>query len=92
MRLMDQVERFDATERRWAVGTSPASVVHRMIGRFPGNNAVLTACGNHICLHGEDPNVAEFWTRPGRSFGSLDEVPARYQVCLKCVAKDETVE
>jgi hypothetical protein len=77
--------------RCWAVGTGPpAKLAHRIVGTWPGNDAVQTACGSTICLHGdaEHPGFRD----GGRSFPSLGVVPPRYRVCLKCVAEDETVE
>ena len=93
MAFTDHIEWVSPMERRWVVGCSPARLVHRMVGRWPGNNAVETACRNSVCLHGEDPIVSESWgPAGGRSFDTIEDVPEKYIVCLKCVAADETVE
>lgn len=79
-------------ERCWVVGSTPARLIHRMIGRWPGNDGVQTACGNSVCLHREGC-VADYWgEHGGRSYPSLEDVPGRFRVCLKCIALDETVE
>jgi hypothetical protein len=73
------------------VGSNPARLIHRTVGRWPGNNCHQTACGGSICLHGEGPLAEDWGEYGGRSFDSIEDVPDRYRVCWKCVAADETV-
>jgi len=82
---------YPPAERYWAVGSQPATKAHRIIGEQPGNDAVRTACGTSICLHAEMDE--ERWPFPagGMSFEAIEEIPATYTLCLKCLLADETV-
>lgn len=62
------------------------------MGQWPGNDAFKAVCGSNICLH------AEFWSEAwpfpsgGISFQEVEEIPLKYDLCLKCVEKDDTIE
>jgi hypothetical protein len=77
-------------DRCWAVGSNPARLAHRVVGEWPGNDAVQTACGASICLHADGYPTAWPFPLGGLSL-DFDDIPPRYRICLKCVAADETL-
>jgi len=79
------------SERFWAVGCAPARLAHRIVGEWPGNHAMQSACGSSICLHAEFNSGGWPFPSGGLSFNCIEEIPEQYKLCLKCVEKDDTV-
>jgi hypothetical protein len=86
---LQEVKITPDAERFWAVGIGSGAreapegrLVHRVVGAWRCDvlgNRHETACGRELSWNLE-------------RFESMEEIPAIYKLCLRCIAKDEQVE
>lgn len=87
--LRDVATFLPMEERYWAVGSRPARLAHRVTADLPGEPYKLCVCGATVSLHWDYNR--EGWGEDGGRRYKFDDIPERYDLCMKCVAADEMV-